>query len=144
LLAIPDIICSVGDWEEDAAKCLADIAPNKIIASDKQREDPKEFILELNDLCSDQNSDTVRSHAMKLLCALAEHQTGFLTFAGAMCIDMVSKSVHQADDQFFQDLEARFSLRMHPAEFAEIGLICLAAMGYLIFKRKDLRAKNID
>ena len=44
-------------------------------------EDPTEYVLELNDICSDQRSESVRCYSMKLLAVLAEYSDGFLTFA---------------------------------------------------------------
>jgi len=49
-------------------------------------EDPVEYVLELNDICSDQKSESVRCYSMKLLSCLAEYSDGFLTFASTICV----------------------------------------------------------
>ena len=45
------------------------------------QEDPVEYVNELNDICSDQKSESVRCYCLKLLANLAEYSDGFLTFA---------------------------------------------------------------
>jgi|LauGreDrversion4_2_1035121.scaffolds.fasta_scaffold156078_3 hypothetical protein len=63
-------------------------------------DDPVEYVLELNDICSDQKSDSVRCLSMKLLTSISENTDGFLTFACTICYDFIQKALAQ-DVVFF-------------------------------------------
>lgn len=104
-------------------------------------ENAQEFVNELNDMCSDQSSDTIRCKSAKLILEMCEHVDGLLSFVCDLSVSFIEKSIDPKEEEkiFFEAMMSNYAVTITPEQFMKVGIVTLAVLSEQIVQRKDLQ-----
>lgn len=99
-------------------------------------EEPQEYVSELNDLCQDLKSDSIRCQCAKLLLSMCAMQDGLLTFCSEICIKSFIKGQLEGTDMQF--LVKHYNVNVSAAETFTTSLVIIAVLAEKLAERSDI------
>jgi hypothetical protein len=119
--------------------CLNLIKTSEVEA-DLITEDASEFVNLAIDSCDKQKSETVKTHACKLLESMCDNIDGSTTLAALFCCNAINKVFGKeiTEEGFFGMEPDPFLQTTEPELIVDACLVALTVMSYLLPERKDL------